>query len=140
MSDMTIKKPAPRPSPVSQPFWTAAENHRLVLQHCLACERAVFYPRRRCPYCWSNELEWREASGRGVIASFIGVYKPGHPAFAGDAPYVVALVDLEEGPRMLSNIVDRGPDEDLIGLAVEVVFEDQAGTTLPKFRTSGGPA
>ncbi|HTN32450.1 MAG TPA: Zn-ribbon domain-containing OB-fold protein [Marinobacter sp.] len=135
MSQKTLTKPGPHPTRVSQPFWDATSQGQLIVQRCQDCERSVFYPRQRCPYCWSAKLEWHEASGRGVIASFIGVYKPGHPAFIDDAPYIVALVDLEEGPRMLSNVINRSPDEPLIGQTVEVVFEAQGNVTLPKFRT-----
>lgn len=138
MTDRPINKPGPHPTPVSQPFWDAAEQERLVLQHCRSCDRHVFYPRQRCPYCWSAALDWREAGGRGVVASFIGVYKPGHPAFVDAVPYVVALIDLEEGPRLLSNVVNRTPEESLIGQAVEVIFEVQGNSTLPKFRTVDG--
>lgn len=135
MSEKTLTKPEPHPTRVSQPFWDAAQQGRLVLQRCRKCKRSVFYPRQRCPYCWSAALDWHEASGRGVVASFIGVYKPGHPAFADDVPYVVALIDLAEGPRMLSNVVYHRPEESLIGRPVEVIFEVQGDTTLPKFRT-----
>ncbi|GAB3684095.1 Zn-ribbon domain-containing OB-fold protein [Salinisphaera aquimarina] len=136
MTHETLNKPGPHPTPVSQPFWDAAEQRQLRLQHCADCDHYVFYPRQRCPYCWSAALDWRAASGRGVVASFVGVYKPGHPAFAGDVPYVVALIDLEEGPRLLSNIVNRGPEDALIGQSVEVIFEAQGDTALPKFQTT----
>jgi uncharacterized OB-fold protein len=135
MSEKMLIKPGPHPTRVSQPFWDAAGVGQLLLQRCQNCKLSVFYPREQCPHCWSSTLDWYEASGRGVIASFIGVYKPGHPAFIKDVPYVVALVDLEEGPRMLSNIVNCSPDESLIGRPVEVVFEAQGSVTLPKFRT-----
>lgn len=136
MNHKTLNKPGPHPTPVTQPFWDAAEKGQLLIQHCTDCGHHVFYPRQRCPYCWSAALEWRAACGYGVVASFIGVHKPGHPAFADDVPYVVALIDLEEGPRLLSNIVNCGPEEALIGRPVEVVFEAQGNATLPKFRVT----
>lgn len=134
MSETAMKRPGPRPGPLSRPFWDAAADHRLLIQHCNSCDRHVFYPRQRCPYCWSDDLTWDEASGRATIVSFVGAYKPGHPAFVAEAPYVIALVDLAEGPRMLSNILDVTPDDELIGREVQVEFVDQDGTTLPKFR------
>lgn len=133
MSEPRMKYPGPRPSPLTAPYWAAAAEHRLTIQRCGGCKSHVFYPRRICPHCWSSNLDWVEVSGRANVASFVGAYKPGHPAFIEDAPYVIALVDLEEGPRMLTNIIDASPEDDLIGRAVTVVYEEQAGATLPRF-------
>lgn len=127
-------RPGPRPSPVSQPFWEAAGRRELLLQHCAACDRWVFYPRRRCPYCWADELGWRRASGAGTVASFTAIHRPGHPAFAHDVPYVVALIDLAEGPRMLSNVVGCPFEEVEVGMPVEVVWDESGEATLPHFR------
>lgn len=126
-------RPGPTPTPVSRPFWDAAAEGTLLLQHCERCERVVFYPRHRCPRCWAAALAWRPATGRGVVASFTVVHKPGHPAFAADAPYVVALVDLAEGPRMLSAIRGCEPGRVRIGMPVRVRFAPTGDHTLPLF-------
>lgn len=139
MSNTSMSRPGPRPTPVSAPFWEAVAARRLSIQSCNGCARYLFYPRQRCPHCWSADLEWREISGRGTIVSFVGAYKPGHPAFIDEAPYVIALVDLDEGPRMLSNIVDATPDIDLIGRDVAVCYETRDDVTLPKFRLRNEP-
>ena len=130
---MTLSKPGPQASPLSQPFWDGCRERRLRLQYCPDSDRWVFYPRALDPHSWSTNLQWRDASGRGTVASFIVVHKPGHPAFQEDAPYVVALIDLEEGPRMLSNVVGCAPDQVRIGQPVRVHWVEQGGEVLPKF-------
>lgn len=130
---MTITKPGPQASPLSQPFWDGCRERRLRLQYCPDSDQWVFYPRALDPRSWSSDLQWRDASGRGTVASFIVVHKPGHPAFVEDTPYVVALIDLQEGPRMLSNVVGCAPDKVRIGMAVRVHWVEQGGEVLPKF-------
>ena len=127
------KRPDPTPTATSEPFWAGTAEHQLRLQRCTSCERAVFYPRERCPHCWSDALAWQTASGRGVVASCTVAHRPGHPAFAEDAPYVIALVDLEEGPRMLSNVVGCPVDQVRIGMAVTVTWTTRGDFTLPQF-------
>ena len=134
-----VRRPAPTPNATSEPFWVSAAEHVLRLQRCTSCARAVFYPRQRCPYCWSDALVWQEASGRGVVASYTVAHRPGHPAFAEDAPYVIALVDLEEGPRMLSNVVGCEVTDVRIGLAVTVRWTTRGDFTLPQFTPSTPP-
>lgn len=140
MSDKPVRKPGPNASPVTKPFWDAAREQRLLLQHCDHCRRAVFYPRHRCPHCWSDALSWQEASGAGTVASHITVHRPAHPAFAEEAPYDVALIDLAEGPRMLSNVVDCLPEEVYIGMPVAVRYRDQGDATVPVFYPLTGKA
>ncbi|GAA5130973.1 Zn-ribbon domain-containing OB-fold protein [Alloalcanivorax gelatiniphagus] len=130
---MTLSKPGPQASPLSQPFWDGCRERRLRLQYCPDSDRWVFYPRALDPHSWSTNLQWRDASGRGTVASFIVVHKPGHPAFQDEVPYVVALIDLEEGPRMLSNVVGCAPDQVRIGQPVRVHWVEQGGEVLPKF-------
>ena len=132
------KKPLPTPSHVSRPFWDAAKEHRLTYQRCTACGTRVFYPRDVCPgpECFGvGTLEWVESSGKGwVYASSIS-YQPAHPAFAADVPYVLAIVELDEGVRMHSNVVGIDPKEVEIGMRVEVVWDDVTPEfSLPKFR------
>ncbi|PWG61535.1 Zn-ribbon domain-containing OB-fold protein [Spiribacter halobius] len=137
MTDKAMPKPGPNASPVSAPFWENARNHRLTLQYCDDCQRWVFYPRARCPYCWSDALSWRDASGEGTVAARIIVHKPGHPAFLEDVPYVVALIDLAEGPRMLSNVVDCHPDAVEVGMPVRLRWTERENLTLPTFAPAG---
>ena len=105
-----------------------------MLQHCAECGAWVFYPRVLCTTFHSERLEWKEASGEGVIHTFTVCHQPAGPAFAGEVPYVVALIDLKEGPRMLSNIVGADPESVRIGQSVRVTFEKATDeVTLPKF-------
>lgn len=128
-------KPAPVVQPWAQPFWDAAKEHRLILQYCRECDRAIHYPRVACPHCGAQELEWRPATGRGRVYSFTVVENNAPSAFLADMPYVVAVIDLEEGVRMLSNVVAADADELRCDMPVEVVFDDvDERFTLPKFR------
>jgi uncharacterized protein len=116
------QRPYPVPDRDTAPFWEAARQGRLVLPRCLDCGRRHFYPRAICPHCMGGSLEWVEASGRGSVHSFTVVHRP-PSGFEDDVPYVVALIDLEEGVRMMSRITGCAPAEVRIGLPVEVVFQ-----------------
>jgi uncharacterized OB-fold protein len=129
------KKPLPVIQPWSQGFWDAAKEHRLVVQTCDDCEAKIFYPRKFCPECWSANLHWSEASGKAKVFSFSITMMGIEDKFAEDLPLVLAWVDLEEGVRMLTNIINCNPEEVRIGMDVEVVFEDiTPEISLPKFR------
>ena len=129
-------KPLPQPSRTSQPFWDAAKRHELMLQRCEACHKFIYYPRARCPHCFSDRLLWRKCSGKGKLYSFTVVHRPSTRLFA-DGPYVLAIVELEEGPRMTTNIV--GPPERLkVDMPVTVYFDDVTPEcTLVKFKPAG---
>ena len=127
--------PLPTPDKDSQAYWDAARRHELVLQQCNECDRFRFYPRSICPFCLSDQFVWRRSDGRGSIYSFTVIHRPPAPSFRSRVPYVLALIDLEEGVRMMSNVVDCDPHAVEIGMAVEVMFEDiTEEITLPKFR------
>jgi hypothetical protein len=132
------KKPLPTPSAVSQPFWDATKEHRLTFQRCRLCGTRVFYPRDICPgpQCFGvGTLEWEESTGNGRVYSYTISYQPAHPSFADDVPYVIAIIDLDEGWRMVSNIVNIDPKEVQVGMKVEVVWDDVTPEfTLPKFQ------
>ncbi|MCS6925131.1 MAG: Zn-ribbon domain-containing OB-fold protein [Candidatus Binatia bacterium] len=129
------KKPLPRPTATSLPFWQAAKRHELQIQHCTKCGAHIFYPRDICPECLGSELEWIKVSGKGVVYSYTIARAPTHPAFAEDVPYVIAIVELAEGPRITTNIVGCKPEEVHIGMGVEATFEDVTPEiTLVKFR------
>ena len=130
-----LDKPMPAVNEDSVPYWEGTRQGELRAQCCSDCGHLRFPPALVCPKCLSENATWRRLSGRGTIYTFIVVHRPQHPAFLGDTPYNVAIIELEEGVRMHTNIVDCS-DEDLrIGMPVEVVFEKiNDDVTLPKFR------
>jgi len=130
-------KPIPMPSPETERFWEGCRNHELWLPFCKSCQQYFFYPRDFCPRCFGWNIDWRQASGRGKLYAFAIQYRVWHPAWAQDIPYVTALVELEEGPRLYTNLVGVEPDPDKIrcDMAVEVVWDDVSeSVSLPKFR------
>ena len=129
------EKPLPIVDPESAPYWSALKAKRLVLKRCRDCGRAHFYPRALCPHCHSDALEWSDARGTGSIYSFTVARRPAGPAFKADTPYVVAVVDLDEGARMMTNIVTDDVNAVRIGQRVSIVFEAVTDEiTLPKFK------
>ena len=125
--------PLPAPSPLSQPFWDGTREGRLLLQRCNDCGAYRWTPQHLCRDCHSEEYAWVETSGRGTLYSWSVVHRPPLPAFAPG--YVLAVVELDEGPLMLSNLVDCEPDAVAIGMPVEVVFERASDEiTLYRFR------
>jgi uncharacterized OB-fold protein len=136
-----IEKPLPRPAPESQPYWKAAAEHRLELQRCNACGKFWFPPSQSCPHCLVTDFTWTPVSGVGKVFSFVTYHRVYHPAFADEVPYVVALVELAEGPRLLSNIVGVPPESVACEMPVKVVFDDAGGGfTVPKFTPLDEPA
>jgi uncharacterized protein len=124
--------------PESQPFWDAAKEGRLLIQRCEACGTAQHYPRPFCASCWSDRVRWEEASGRGRIYTYSVVYMNDLPPFADRLPYVAAAVDLDEGPRIMTNIVGADPAELAVGAPVVVDFEVLTEEiTAPVFRLAG---
>jgi uncharacterized OB-fold protein len=128
-------KPLPRVTPDNRPFWEGCRVHRLDLPWCRDCGRPHLPPGPVCPFCFSDALEWRTASGRGRISSWVRVHKDWFPAFRADLPYNVVQVELEEGPRLTADLVGAANERLAVGLPVEVVFDDvTAEMTLPRFR------
>jgi uncharacterized protein len=128
-------KPLPRPNVTSQPFWQAAKKHELKLQRCKSCGAYIYYPRTLCPQDLSSDLEWVTVSGKGTVYSYTIAETPTHPAFTGDVPYTIAIVELAEGPRMTTNIVGCQPSEVKVGMPVKVCFDDVTPEmTLVKFQ------
>jgi len=129
---------AKRPQPTldeadTRPFWEATKQHELRYQTCDDCDGIVFYPRRHCPHCMSMKLSWKTSRGEGTVYTYTVIRQIGHPAFRELAPYVVAWIDLDEGFRMLSNVVGVDVDNVHIGQRVRVTWEDQDGVSLPLF-------
>ena len=126
----------PQPTVENAPFWEAAAAGRLVLPRCTACSTVIWYPRAFCPACRGFAVEWFEASGRGTVYSFTVSYR-GQGPWREVAPYVIAYVELAEGPRVLTNIVDCDPETVAIGLPVAAVFDPAGAAALLRFRPDG---
>jgi len=134
-----IDKPLPAITEDGAPYWAATRSNELRVQRCTACSHLRFPPSVVCPKCLAFEHEWTKLSGRGRIYSFIIVHRPQHPGFYNDVPYNVAIVELEEGIRLHSNVVECDNGDLTIGMPVEVVFEKiDDEITLPKFRPRRG--
>ncbi len=134
---MPATRPLPQPDAESREFWEGVKARQIKLQRCRACRQFRFYPRALCPHCLSGDYEWATASGKGTIYSFTVCHRPAGEAFAAEVPYVVALVQLEEGVRLMSNLIGCPPEQARVGMPVEVVFEDASpDITLYKFQPS----
>jgi uncharacterized OB-fold protein len=127
----------PTPDEETAPFWDGVNRDALLIKRCNACEEFHFYPRPFCPRCWSTDVEWYEASGRATLYTWSVVHENDLPPFNERLPYVAALVNLEEGPRMMTNVVDCPFDALEADMALEIVFEqvsDDPLVKLPRFR------
>jgi uncharacterized OB-fold protein len=128
-------KPVPAATREMAPFWEAAKRHQLVVQRCEDCGALRFPAREVCSRCLSRRVGWQPVSGRGTVFSVAVMHQANHPAFAAEVPYAVVVVQLDEGVRLVSNVVDVPAREVAIGLPVEVVFDDVTPEiTLPRFR------
>ena len=135
---MSYRKPVPPVDVISAHYWQSAAQGKLMLNTCNSCENIMFYPRATCTRCLSNDLGWIEASGRGEVYAFTVCYRAPDAVFREDAPYVIALIDLAEGPRMMSNVTDCDPDAVHIGMPVEAWFEPATeDIAIPKFKPIG---
>jgi hypothetical protein len=129
-------RPLPVPTPETREFWDGARRHELRMQRCSACGRAYFFPQPFCPHCSSRDVEWFTASGRGRLHTYVINHRPAF-GFQDAAPYVIAIVELEEGPRMMTNIVgvEPSPERLPIDLPLEIVWQQESDdVTLPFFR------
>ena len=132
--DMEYKKPLPLPTneTLTQPCWEAAKRHELMVQRCKNCDQHFFYPRETCVQCLHGleDLEWTRVSGMGRVYSFTIVHQPADQAFVDDVPYVFAIIQLDEGPRMPGNVVGLSDPHDChINMRVNVLFDDVTPTT-----------
>jgi hypothetical protein len=129
------QKPLPEINDENRPYWEAARRHELVLQKCLDCGQFRFPPARVCPRCLSMNDEWARVSGQGRVYTWTVFHQVYHPAFKDDVPYNVAVIRLDEGPQLISNIVNCKNEDIQMDMPVEVVFDDVTDeVTLPKFR------
>ena len=130
-------KPVPVPQQESDVYWEKVKQHELWLRNCDECGGAYFYPRDISPCCFSRNTTWLQASGKATLFTYGIVHRPPHPGFMDDVPFVTAIVELDEGPKMATNIVmdDPTPEKLQIGMPLEVVFEDITDNiALPKFK------
>ncbi len=118
----------------SRPFWDAAREGRFLLRHCRACGEYSHYPRTFCPSCWSEDVEWFEASGRGTLYTWSTVFINDLPPFNERLPYIAAVVDLDEGPRVMTNMVDCDGSQLAIGMKVRAAYRAISDdVTVPLF-------
>ena len=131
-------KPLPTIVGETRPYWEACRRGQLVIQRCAVCGEYQFYPRGICAHCWSTEVEWVEVSGRGTVWTYTVTYQNRTPGFAEEVPYVLALVELAEGVKLFTNIVECRPQEVRIGMPVEVTFvRANDRVTVPYFKPAG---
>jgi uncharacterized protein len=132
-------RPEPPADETTLPFWEATRDKRLLVQWCDDCGRAVFFPREVCPFCTSSRLVWKEAGGSATLYSFTVEHRPQIAVLGRTGPYVIGLVDLEEGVRMMSNVVSCPPDALAVGMALRVTWEPLGdGRHLPLFEPVDG--
>jgi uncharacterized OB-fold protein len=125
----------PTPDQETEPFWDACKEGRFLLKHCNACGEDHFYPRPFCPKCWSTDVEWKTAGGGGTVYTYSVVRQNDLPPFPERVPYVAAIVELDEGPRVMTNVEDDDIDAIEIGMRVQVAFKEISDdVTIPVFR------
>jgi uncharacterized OB-fold protein len=136
VADPEVPKPRPEPTPVSRPFWEALRAERVELQRCDDCSRWVYYPRARCPACLSDRLTWTTVDGLGTVYTYTVAEQATALPFADEVPQLLAIVELTEGVRMSTTLVDVEPGAITIGMPVTPVFEHgDDGITLLRFRS-----
>lgn len=137
----TLEPPKPAPDELTQFFWDGVEAHKLMILRCDSCQHYIHWPKVVCRFCLSTDLSPAEVSGRGHVATFTIPLQPFHPYFREKAPYVLAVIELEEqeGLKLVSNVVDIAPDDVKVGMPVEVTFREVSpGFTLPLFKPVAG--
>jgi uncharacterized OB-fold protein len=130
-----MERPIPEPTPMTAPFWAALREHRLCLQYSPSSDRYVFYPRMLAPGTHADDLEWRELSGRGVVYTFTVATRPTAPAWEDALPQLLAVVELDEGPRLPTELVEVAPEDIRVGMRVRAVYDDvpDEGVTMLRF-------
>jgi uncharacterized OB-fold protein len=130
------QRPQPRPTPTSEPFWTGLAAQQVRLQQCDDCAGWVYYPRSHCPHCLSPNLTWQDISGEGTLYSFTVAQQPTAPQFVGEEPQLIGVVELKEGVRLNTVMVNVSPEDLKVGMRVKPVFFQLADTTLLYFEPS----
>lgn len=133
--DVARTRHEPPVTEVTQAFWDATREQRLLVQWCLDCDAPIFFPREVCPACLGTSLDWRLAGGEAEVYAVSVQHQPAYPTLADRVPYAVALVDLDEGIRMMTNVIGGDPDDVFVGQRVELCWEPLSdGRNLPQFR------
>ncbi len=133
------ERPLPVPTPTTQPFWDAVQQHRLVLQFSPGTGQWVYYPRSHAPGTLADDLEWREASGMGTVYTFTVARRPTAPAWEGASPQLIAVVELDEGPKVTTELVGIAPDAIRIGLRVRAVCDNSPDSDITLLRFAPAP-
>lgn len=138
MSDTKPTRLEPPETELTRPFWDATKSERFLVQWCGACNTPIFYPREVCPQCLSSEsLEWRESAGTGQVHAVSVQHRPANPLMADRVPYAVAIVELDDGIRLMSNVVNCDPETVTVGQQVQLTWEPLSdGRNLPLFELS----
>lgn len=132
---MTYHKALPITKGIAETFWTSLKDRKFMIQSCTDCTKQIFYPRVVCPHCGGSHVEYAEHEGTGEIYSFSVTHRTRLPGFKDEVPYVLALVDIDGGGRMMTNIIDCDPNEVQIGAKVKIAFTDVTEEiTLPHFK------
>ena len=129
-----MQKPLPIPTPTSKPFWDGLRERKVRIQRCLDCARLIHYPRANCPSCLGDRLEWLEVPGTGILYTFTIARRPTAPQFQDEVPQRIAVVELDEGPRLTTTLVNVDDADIKIGMRLKPVFEDVAGTDVTLLR------
>ena len=133
-TEIEYAKPLPTIEPETEEFWKAAKRHELFLQRCNACEEVIHFPRVMCYRCLSEDLGWIKSTGLGSVYSFTIIHQVAHLGFESEVPYVYAIIDLDDGARMISNVVNIDPSAVEVGMRVQVTFDDVTSEiSIPKF-------
>lgn len=138
---MAYEKPLPKINADNRTFWEECRNHVLKVQKCLDCGKLRWPPAFVCPHCLEQKSQWVKMSGKGKIFTFAVYHTAFHPGFKKEVPYVVAVVELAEGPRMMSNIIGCDPDEIFCGMPVKITWTDaDKQFSIPLFCPDKKPA
>lgn len=129
-----MDKPLPVPTPATQPFWDALKQHKVQIQQCNDCNKWVYYPRRFCPGCLGENLAWKDISGNGTVYTYTVALRPTAPPWDGDVPQLLAVVELDEGPRLTTELKNVEPAAIEVGMKVKPVFDDIAGEDITLLR------
>src|SRR5579875_771062 len=131
---MAETKPLPTPTPLTEPYWQGLRRHEVWMQRCAACGRYIFYPRSNCPFCLSDRRDWRQITAEGTLYTFTIARRPTAPAFADETPQKIAVVELDEGPRLTTTLVNVAPEAIRIGMRVRPYFDDLADAPITLLR------
>ena len=129
-----IRRPLPQPTPITEPFWQGLRERRVHIQYSPSSDQWVFYPRSHAPLTLADDLEWREIAGTGTLYTYTIARRPTSPDFAGEEPQIIAVVELDEGPRLTTTLVNVAEDAIKVGMRLRPVFDDVEGAEVTLLR------